>query len=101
MTMSQYDPHEHPDLRHLDEQISEEFDDILAAERHAARVSVQRRMTMRDRLVRAEDLACHAVVETTSGTITGAVAAVGSDHVVIGDGRVVALAHIVGFRVVG
>jgi hypothetical protein len=99
MTTSQYDPHDHPDLRHLDAHISREFDDILAAERHAARISVQRRMTIRDRLVRAEDLACDAVIETTNGVISGAVVAVGSDHVVVEPGRVIALAHIVGFQV--
>lgn len=101
MTMSHYDPHDHPDLRSLDERITREFDDVLAAEQFAARISAQRRMTLRDRLVRAEDMAGEVIVETTAGAVAGTLAAVGSDHVVIGHApaKVVAIAHIIGFQI--
>ena len=95
MMLSDPNPHDHPDLRRFEQQMDDEFDDILAAERHAARIAAQRRMTMRDRLVRAEDLQCTAVVKTTTGTVSGRLSAVGTDHIVVGGDLIVAIAHIV------
>lgn len=103
MTTSHHDPHDHPDLRRIDEHIAREFDEILAAEQFAAKISAQRRMTLRDRLVRAEDMASQVSIETTAGTVAGILAAVGSDHVVIGHSpaKVVAIAHVIGFEIDG
>ena len=99
MMMSHDDPHDHPDLRSLDAHIARQFEDVLAAEQHAARISAQRRSTLRDRLVRAEDLACDIEILTTAGKVAGNLGAVGVDHVLVGTRTVVAIAHIVSFEV--
>ncbi len=101
MTTSHYEPNDHPDLQSLDEHIGRQFEDVLAAEQYAARISAQRRMTLRDRLVRAEDLTCDVAIQTTTGTITGPLSAVGADHVLVGGRSVIAIAHIVCFEQTG
>lgn len=101
MTMSHYEPNDHPDLKSLDEHIRHEFDDVLTAEQYAARISAQRRMTLRDRLVRAEDLECDIAIRTTEGTVTGTLTAVGTDHVLVGGRSVIAIAHIICFELTG
>ncbi len=95
------DPLDHPDMRLLGERLGAQIDDVLAAEQHAARVAAQRRTSLRDRLVRAEDMCLGVSIVTPHGTYEGVIAAVGTDHVVL-DGprsRVVALDHVVAFEV--
>ena len=96
-THSEMDPGDHPDLRRIANKIDAELTDVLAAEHHAARITAQRRMSLRDRLIRSEDLMAEVAVTTSAGAFTGTVVGVGTDHVVL-DGdheRVVALHHIV------
>lgn len=79
------------------------MDETLRAEQHAARVSAQRRSTIRDRLLLAEDRAERLNIEVVDGSdIHGIVLAVGADHVVMGrDGQQcwIALQHVVAMRV--
>ncbi len=93
----------HPDLRALGRRLRLEMDETLRAEQYAARVSAQRRTTIRDRFLMAEDRAERLNIEVIDGTdISGTVVAVGVDHVVVVDGRRhcwVALAHVVAVRV--
>lgn len=93
----------HPDLSALGRRLRIEMDETLRAEQHAARVSAQRRTTLRDRFLLAEDRAEELNVEVVDGSdIHGTVVAVGADHVVISHrGRQcwVALQHVVAFRV--
>ena len=93
----------HPDLRALGRRLRLEMDETLRAEQYAARVSAQRRTTIRDRFLMAEDRAERLNIEVVDGTdISGTVVAVGVDHVVIADQHRhcwVALAHVVAVRV--
>lgn len=93
----------HPDLNALGRRLRLEMDETLRAEQYAARVSAQRRSTIRDRFLLAEDRAEALNVEVVGGSdIHGVVAAVGADHVVVSDGGRhcwVALAHVVAVRV--
>jgi len=93
----------HPDLRALGRRLRLEMDETLRAEQYAARVSAQRRTTIRDRFLMAEDRAERLNIEVVDGTdISGTVVAVGVDHVVVADGHQhcwVALAHVVAVRV--
>ena len=93
----------HPDLRALGRRLRVEMDETLRAEQYAARVSAQRRTTIRDRFLMAEDRAERLNIEVVDGTdISGTVVAVGVDHVVIADRHRhcwVALAHVVAVRV--
>lgn len=92
----------HPDLRALSRRLRTEMDDTLRAEQHAARVAAQRRSTIRDRLVRAEDRHESLQINVVGGAeIRGKVIAVGADHVVIGRDELecwVALQHVVVMR---
>ena len=93
----------HPDLRALGRRLRLEMDETLRAEQYAARVSAQRRSTIRDRFVMAEDGAERLNVEVVDGSdICGTIVAVGVDHVVVADGRRrcwIALQHVVAVRV--
>ena len=93
----------HPDLRALGRRLRLEMDETLRAEQHAARVSAQRRSTIRDRFLMAEDRAERLNIEVVDGSdICGTIVAVGVDHVVVTDGRRhcwVALQHVVAVRV--
>lgn len=92
----------HPDLRALSRRLRMEMDETLRAEQHAARISAQRRSTLRDRLLLAEDRNERLAIEVVGGTeLSGSVIAVGADHVVIGrkgEQWWVALQHIVALR---
>lgn len=92
----------HPDLRALGRRLRVEMDETLRAEQYAARVSAQRRSTIRDRLLLAEDRAESLIVDATGGrSAEGVVLAVGADHVVLGGGGAqswIALQHIVALR---
>ena len=91
------DPSDHPDLRHLAARLDEQLGDVLEAEHHAARVTAQRRTSLRDRLIRAEDMMAEVAVTTTTGRYVGVMKAVGTDHVIVADPteRVLAIHHIV------
>lgn len=94
---------DHPDLRALGRRLRLEMDETLRAEQYAARVSAQRRTTIRDRFLMAEDRAERLNIEVVDGTdISGTIVAVGVDHVVVAD-RLrhcwVALAHVVAVRI--
>lgn len=93
----------HPDLAALGERLQIELDETLRAEQHAARVSAQRRSTIRDRLLMAEDRAEHLLLDLTGDrSAAGSVLAVGADHVIVrssGGPSWIAIHHIVGLRV--
>ena len=93
---------EHPDLSALGRRLRIEMDETLRAEQHAARVAAQRRSTLRDRFLLAEDRAERLHVAVVDGTdIAGEVIAVGADHVVMshdGSRCWVAMPHVVSVR---
>jgi phosphoglycerate-specific signal transduction histidine kinase len=97
------DPLDHPDMHQLGVRLGAQLEDILAAEQYAARIAAQRRTTMRDRLVRAEDMGVDITVTTAHGVYEGSVAAVGTDHIVVNGSRrsVVALHHVVAIEMAG
>ena len=92
----------HPDLAAIGKRLRTELDETLRAEQHAARVSAQRRSTLRDRLLLAEDRAeCVDLDLTGGGFESGAVLAVGADHVIVSGHPGpcwVAIHHIVGIK---
>ncbi|MCP3975189.1 MAG: DUF2642 domain-containing protein [bacterium] len=94
--------HGHPDLDALGRRLRLEMDETLRAEQYAARVSAQRRSTIRDRFLLAEDRAESLNVEVVDGSdIHGTIAAVGADHIVVvhhGRHCWVALQHVVAVR---
>lgn len=93
----------HPDLNALGRRLRLEMDETLRAEQYAARVSAQRRSTLRDRLLLAEDRVEALNVEVIGGSdVHGNVVAVGTDHVVLthqGRHCWIALQHVVAIRV--
>jgi hypothetical protein len=93
----------HPDLLALGRRLRLEMDETLRAEQYAARVSAQRRSTLRDRFLMAEDRGAELNVEVVDGSdICGTVVAVGVDHVVVADrGQQcwVALHHVIAVRI--
>ncbi|NND03606.1 MAG: hypothetical protein HKN91_12545 [Acidimicrobiia bacterium] len=88
----------HPDLAALGRRLRIELDETLRAEQYAARVSAQRRSTIRDRALLAADRAECLELEVANGsTFSGLVVGVGADHVILavgGRSRWVALHHI-------
>lgn len=92
----------HPDLAALGRRLRSEMDDTLRAEQHAARVSAQRRSTIRDRFLLAADRGESLRVDVVDGlAFTGLVLAVGADHVVMTheDRQVwIAMQHVVATR---
>ena len=93
------DPMSHPDLVRLGRSLRNHLDDTLDAEQAAARAAARRRLTLRDRLLDAEDRSDPIVVSTIDrGVHRGVIDAVGVDHVVILEGeirRILAISHIV------
>ncbi|MEN8113621.1 MAG: hypothetical protein ABFS21_04485 [Actinomycetota bacterium] len=93
------DPLGHPDLVRLGRSLRNRLDDTLDAEQAAARAAARRRLTLRDRLLDAEDRTDSVVLSTTDGGVyRGIVDAVGVDHIVMLDGdveRIVSITHIV------
>jgi hypothetical protein len=96
---SAVDPFGHPDLQRLGRSMRSQLDETLDAEQTAARAAARRRMTMRDRLLEAEDRSEEVLVAASDGHVyRGVVEAVGLDHIVVRDDEVdryVAIAHIV------
>ena len=92
----------HPDLNALGRRLRMEMDETLRAEQHAARVAAQRRSTLRDRFLLAEDRAERLHVAVTDGSdIAGEVVAVGADHIVLvhaGRRCWLAMHHVVAIR---
>jgi hypothetical protein len=92
----------HPDLSALGRRLRIEMDETLRAEQYAARVAAQRRSTLRDRFLLAEDRGERLHIAVVDGTdIAGEVVAVGADHIVIADaGRRcwIAMNHVVAIR---
>ncbi len=92
----------HPDLSALGRSLRAEMDETLRAEQYAARVAAQRRRTLRDRFLLAEDRAERLHVAVVDGTdIAGQVVAVGADHVVVAHaGRRcwIAMQHVIAIR---
>lgn len=80
------DPSTHPDLIEISHTLQRQMDAVLAAEHEAAAITMRRRRTIRDRLVRAED--CSEQVTVWNGTQSwqGTLLAVGADHIAIATG---------------
>jgi hypothetical protein len=93
------DPLRHPDLARLGRTLRDRLDEVLTAEQEAALAARNRRRTLRDRLLEAEDRREDTLVGTVDGHLhQGSVTAVGVDHVVLdadGKERYVALDAIV------
>ena len=79
------------------------MDRTLDAEMEAARAAAQRRRTLRDRLLTAEDAAGIVVIGTTDGAVHGGrITAVGTDHVALAIGdrtRAIPIHQITSFEV--
>lgn len=79
------------------------MDRTLDAEMEAARAAAQRRCSLRDRLLTAEDASQQVVVTTSDGAVHGGrISAVGTDHITIevsGRTRIVALLHVTSVEV--
>ena len=97
------DPLRHPDLIEISRRLRLQLSRVLDAEQEAAAITVQRRSTLRDRLLDAEDRDEEIRIISSDGTIrTGTVKSVGMDHVVLGTGQATAfigLNHIVALEV--
>jgi hypothetical protein len=88
------DPLRHPDLVELTHRLRTRYEQVVQAEQDAAVVMRQRRLTLRDLLIEAEDRGDRIRLTTSSGaTIEGTPRAVGLDHVAIGT-SIVAIFHI-------
>lgn len=92
----------HPDLNALGHRLRIEMDETLRAEQYAARVAAQRRSTLRDRFLLAEDRGERLHIAVVDGTdIAGEVVAVGADHIVVvhaGRRCWIAVSHVVAIR---
>lgn len=81
------------------------MDRTLDAEMEAARAAAQRRRSLRDRLLTAEDAAEVVLVATADGAMHGGrIAAVGTDHVALtvdGRTRVIPIHQITSLEVCG
>ncbi|MDH3307792.1 MAG: hypothetical protein OEO77_09780 [Acidimicrobiia bacterium] len=101
------DPLRHPDLVEISRRLRDRFDEVLAAEQEAAATTRRRRLTMRERLLDAEDRAETVTLMVLGGmAIEGQLTAVGADHLVVDrtdrTGRQVAVAieHVVAIETV-
>ena len=81
------------------------MDRTLDAEMEAARAAAQRRRSLRDRLLTAEDGEAVVVIGTADGTVHGGrISAVGTDHVAVevaGRTRAIPLHQITSVEVCG
>lgn len=80
------DPSTHPDLIEMSQTLARQMEAVLTAEHEAAAITMRRRRTIRDRLLRAEDRAEQVTVSNGSQSWQGTVSAVGADHVVLASG---------------
>jgi hypothetical protein len=99
------EPTTHPDLIALGHVLRARMDRTLDAEMEAARSAAQRRRSLRDRLLTAEDADAVVVIGTADGSVHGGpIAAVGTDHialVVAGRTRALPLHQITSVEVCG
>jgi hypothetical protein len=80
------DPLRHPDLVEISRTLRHQLDAVLVAEQQAARATLRRRRTIRDRLLEAEDRSEAIDITLTTGkTLSGRLVAVGADHILITD----------------
>lgn len=80
------DPLRHPDLVEISHTLRRQLDAVLVAEQQAARATLRRRRTIRDRILEAEDRSEAIDITLTTGkTFSGHVVAVGADHILITD----------------
>jgi hypothetical protein len=78
------DPLRHPDLVEVTRHLRNQWERVVEAEQAAARATWQRRRSLRDRLIDAEDRSEHTTVWCLDGrSPAGTIRAVGSDHVVL------------------
>ena len=79
------------------------MDRTLDAEMEAARAAAQRRRSLRDRLLTAEDAAAEVLIGTADGAVHGGkISAVGTDHIALegtGRSRIIAISHITSMEV--
>jgi hypothetical protein len=88
------DPLRHPDLIEITHRLRTQYERIVQAEQDAAVVMRERRRTLRDLLIEAEDRGERVRLKTSAGTtIEGTPNGVGLDHVTIGTSTV-AIFHI-------
>ena len=97
------DPLRHPDLIEISRRLRVQLAEVLEAEQEAAAITLQRRSTIRDRLLDADDRRDAVRVTCVDGTTkTGLIGAVGVDHVLLeleGVAVYVGIAHIVAIEV--
>ena len=97
------DPLRHPDLIEISRRLRLQLAQVLEAEQEAAAITMQRRSTIRDRLLDAEDRGEPVRIICIDGAIrTGMVGAVGVDHVVLemsNSAAYVGLPHIISIEV--
>lgn len=78
------DPLRHPDLVDISRTLRRQLDAVLDAEQQAARATLRRRRTLRDRLLEAEDRQEIIDLTLTNGdSFAGRLIAVGADHVLV------------------
>lgn len=78
------DPLRHPDLIEMSRRLRDRFNEVLAAEQEAAATTRRRQLTLRERLLDAEDRGDRVTMRLAAGTaIEGTLGAVGADHVVV------------------
>lgn len=89
------DPLRHPDLVEISRTLRNQLDMVLAAEQSAARVTIQRRRTLRDRFLEAEDRGERAHLQLQGGGLaSGVVIGVGADHLVLVDDDIEHFIHL-------
>lgn len=78
------DPLRHPDLIEVSRTLRHQIDAVLTAEQQAARATMRRRRTIRDRLLEAEDRGEPVEISLCTGArVSGVLVAVGADHLLI------------------
>jgi hypothetical protein len=88
------DPLRHPDLVEVTRRLRSQYEQVAQAEEAAAAIMYQRRQTLRDRMIEAEDRGEQVRVTTTGGlTWEGVPRMVGLDYMMIGS-TALALFHI-------
>lgn len=97
------DPLRHPDLIEISRRLRVQLAEVLEAEQEAAAITLQRRSTIRDRLLDADDRRDTVRVTCVDGTTrAGLVGAVGVDHVLLevkGVAAYIGIAHIIAIEV--
>ncbi len=97
-----FDDIHHPDLVEIDRHLTIRLDAVLEAEQEAAAVSARRALTLRDRLILAENQSSTVSVTTYTGVVTGRIEAVSADHVELScasSGHLIPLRSILSVRI--